>query len=136
MVGPDEVINGTRFPVSQSTACFSLALTASYRTRGLEHLKGQKYNNMLDQGLALSIHGPRTFSLGPHTHHTPWLPLLLWRASNTTSAPCISYVSSQGQKSEDLENHFDRQPLSDFLQLDCIWKSWPSLLPSQWSEGH
>ena len=96
MAGPDELINGTRFPVAQSTACFSSALIASNRMRGLENLKGQKYNNMLDQGLAIFIHGPRTFGLGLHTHthtntHTPWLPLLLWRVSHTASAASVSY---------------------------------------------
>lgn len=43
---PSEVINETRFPVSQSTACFSLALIASCSTRVLENPKGQKVQHI------------------------------------------------------------------------------------------
>lgn len=138
MAGPGEVINETRFPVSQSTACFSLAVIASCRTRVLENLKGQKVQRHIKSRLALSICGPRTFGSElkhtytrtctrthacAHTHahmHTLSLtPSAALESCEHHFSSCIFYVSdslsfrshtpsSQGQKRKNLENHFYR----------------------------
>ena len=72
--GPGAVINGTRFPVSQSTVCFSLALIASCRARVLENLKGQKVRQHIRS---------RVGSL------RPWTKDIRFGAKRTNTQECV-----------------------------------------------
>lgn len=135
VAGPGAVVNGTRFPVSQSIVCFSLALIAPCTTRVLENLKGQKVQHVRLRFGSLCPwakdiwFGAKLTNIHACVHtqsHTPLsltacfeelLPPLQLPISSPSAIPCPFSPTLIPEAEEHLEPHLDRHALSRFLWL-------------------